>query len=330
MSRYGLRNPNYAVGWFAGTGDADDSGAVCPQDWVALDMGVVSTYTSLNRPSNWHTYSTAICCPSSYQLFPTDWTTLTDLHCESYISTATEVTKYGVITNSPESGQYPGTYTVVEGETYCEDCGYPSYTVQVLWGDATGNGEEAIVSTVYTLNGGSIRYKPFPISWKNDQTSTLSPKPPSLTSNMLIPTWTPDMYIEDGEYDREPGDSYDEREHHRNLLQEAKDQRKKTLGISISMGVLGGIILLLLVWRLWVLQRRRKEVSELKKVGVNADVEAWRTFFGRKRMKQDFEDSFDLKTLEIPLEDARPVEEIGVEPERERRVSGELQLSGVR
>ena len=63
MSRYGVRNPNYAVGWFAGTGDADDSGAVCPQDWVALDMGVSSTYTSLNRPANWYTYSTAICCP---------------------------------------------------------------------------------------------------------------------------------------------------------------------------------------------------------------------------------------------------------------------------
>ncbi|KAF5003265.1 hypothetical protein FDECE_10165 [Fusarium decemcellulare] len=44
------------------------------------------------------------------------------------------------------------------------------------------------------------------ISWNASDTSTLTPKLPSLTGNMEVPTWTPGQDIPDGKYDESPVD----------------------------------------------------------------------------------------------------------------------------
>jgi len=42
------------------------------------------------------------------------------------------------------------------------------------------------------------------ITWAKSDTATLTPKLPTLTSEMRVPEWTPGQKIRDGEYDRYP------------------------------------------------------------------------------------------------------------------------------
>ncbi|KAH6952206.1 hypothetical protein DER45DRAFT_636509 [Fusarium avenaceum] len=45
------------------------------------------------------------------------------------------------------------------------------------------------------------------ITWMSDDTSTLTPSLPTLTSAKRVPTWTPGEVIPDGKYDQHPNDS---------------------------------------------------------------------------------------------------------------------------
>jgi hypothetical protein len=50
------------------------------------------------------------------------------------------------------------------------------------------------------------------ITWAKSDTATLTPKLPTLTSEMRVPEWTPGQKIRDGEYDRYPSYSIDTEE----------------------------------------------------------------------------------------------------------------------
>ena len=58
------------------------------------------------------------------------------------------------------------------------------------------------VSTIRTL----MLHEAWSISWDASDTSTLTPKLPSLTNNMEVPTWTPGEDIPKGRYDESPVD----------------------------------------------------------------------------------------------------------------------------
>ncbi|WAO93399.1 Hypothetical protein NCS54_01094600 [Fusarium falciforme] len=58
------------------------------------------------------------------------------------------------------------------------------------------------VSTIRTL----MLHEAWSISWDASDTSTLTPKLPSLTNNMEVPTWTPGQNIPKGKYDESPVD----------------------------------------------------------------------------------------------------------------------------
>lgn len=70
------------------------------------------------------------------------------------------------------------------------------------WGDIEAIGEDdedassRPVGTTYMVHEG------WAITWAKSDTATMTPKLPTLTSEMTVPTWTPGQKIEDGEYDR--------------------------------------------------------------------------------------------------------------------------------
>ncbi|KAH7375526.1 hypothetical protein B0T11DRAFT_314065 [Plectosphaerella cucumerina] len=88
-----------------------------------------------------------------------------------------------------------------------------------------------------TMTGSSstlLVHSAWRITWRASDIPTLTPQPPSLTSNMRVPTWTPGEVIPDGKYDLniENGDS-------------AHNRAWKSLGLFVMIGVpiIGSLIL---------------------------------------------------------------------------------------
>lgn len=199
-----------------------------------------------------------------------------------------------------------GTYTESSSPYYGASSAFTYERIRASTGP-----EQDLITRIWTISEANILRRPFPISWDESHRSTLSPMPPTLTSNMRIPTWTPSMVIEDGKYDREPDlwpwenefiyETARERE-------EAAKQKKKDITIGVS--VAAGVIVLILAWRLWALARRRRSVKKLRDLGVDSDVQGLRTFFGLPR-KGDAEEevaaaeAIEMKKFEVPLQTQR-------------------------
>jgi len=49
-----------------------------------------------------------------------------------------------------------------------------------------------------------MAHKAWALTWEEAHRSTMTPKPPKLTNQMLVPTWTPGEVIPKGVYDRGP------------------------------------------------------------------------------------------------------------------------------
>ena len=68
---------------------------------------------------------------------------------------------------------------------------------------SSGDGElevSGIVDSDQTL----MVHRPWLVTWASSDRATLTPEPPTLTSRMVVPTWTPGEVIPDGKYDPEP------------------------------------------------------------------------------------------------------------------------------
>lgn len=220
--------------------------------------------------------------------------TLSSYSCVSWIEEATQLTKYEVLTEAPLASHVPGTYTVSEDFT--------NHTVVVM--RQTEGLNQNIVSTIYTISSASVLQRPWAISWYEENRSTLSPMPPVLTGNMRIPEWTPGMEIKDGEYDRYP-DHFTREEilAIEQRAQDAQNAKDRNLALGISFGVVGALLLALFVWRLWVVQVRKRKVARLREEGTDAQVEAGRTFWGLRRKRKDEEDErVMMKDMALPLE----------------------------
>lgn len=95
--------------------------------------------------------------------------------------------------------------------------------------DKEGDGEGTVPMTE-----GTVYYPGWTISWRSTDTRTLTPVWPSLTSDMLIPTWTPGMQIKDGQYDNK-GPTND--------VTEPREDEKKTWGEDIPSIAWKGIVI---------------------------------------------------------------------------------------
>ena len=150
--------------------------AVCPQEWVALDVGLQSKYlgerresTKYNGEVEYHsTVSTAWCCENGDSLGNDT------LHLYDDILRPPKDGKYSKICVGSWGGATPSTRTVT-----------------------------ADVPTPVPITTGTAFYPPWRIEWVSEDVSSLSPQWPTLTSNMLIPTWTEGMSIKKGEYDNQ-------------------------------------------------------------------------------------------------------------------------------
>ncbi|KAK2035411.1 hypothetical protein LX32DRAFT_688714 [Colletotrichum zoysiae] len=61
-------------------------------------------------------------------------------------------------------------------------------------------------ASVQTSRHTAIVHEAWEVTWAASDTATLTPKLPTLTSYMVVPTWTPGEYIPDGYYDPKPQD----------------------------------------------------------------------------------------------------------------------------
>lgn len=301
--------------WYGGQNATSNNttGAVCPQNWVALEMGVSSSVTREGRSYIWSTWSTAFCCPSSYNIFPAMRTmnmvafNQLDLACVSSFTASTEVTKYDVLTTD-SSGSLKVQASHSLGLSLDLNGVHHEVTFTVSKVRESSGPNQNLISTIFTLpyNTYTMEYQPFPISWDASQINTLSPEPPTLTSNMRIPTWTAGMQRHEwNSYDRPPDNpgtraSIDEQE--AEWRAEDAAERKKFLSIVIPISVIGGILLVLSVWRFWVLMKRKRTDPFPGTDYTERKIDHMRTFFGLKR-KEEITKFYDL---DVPLEVLTP------------------------
>ncbi|KAM0326925.1 hypothetical protein ACHAQA_006045 [Verticillium albo-atrum] len=69
----------------------------------------------------------------------------------------------------------------------------------------SGFGSDASNMTSDNAAGSTLlAHKAWSIAWYSSDISSLTPQPPSITNDMLVPTWTPGEVIPDGKYDLSP------------------------------------------------------------------------------------------------------------------------------
>lgn len=114
---------------------------------------------------------------------------------------------------------------------------------------------EDITSTVY-FTGGRALYPAWSMEWVAEDNASLDPPWPTLTSDMLIPTWSPNMSFDEGQYDNKGEGPDDTRE----------QTKLGEIGGPI-VGALAGLIGLLLILGVafWCLRRRRTRKNEIKR-----------------------------------------------------------------
>ena len=249
-------------------------GAVCPKDWMAFEVGMTSSVRLASTPQS--TWSSAFCCKSGDKLDTVVWDLGYEAFFEPYrkekhacvqtiishnkilgvgdLATKLEFTKY---VKANESA-WTETRTVTEypQTTYPDDqtTSISTWTNTITWYDWD---REDITTTVY-WPGGRAFYPAWSIEWTAEDNATLDPPWPTLTSDMLIPTWTPGMKIYPGSYDRK-GEGTDR--------QSPTPQTKLgKIGAPI-VGTLAGVIgvLLMLGVVLWCLRRRRARKREIRR-----------------------------------------------------------------
>jgi hypothetical protein len=72
---------------------------------------------------------------------------------------------------------------------------YDSFGPTSVTGRVVGTNNTAVFYT------GTALYPAWHITWEASDISTLSPQPPTLTSSMRVPVWTPGMTLAPGDYD---------------------------------------------------------------------------------------------------------------------------------
>lgn len=126
-------------------------------------------------------------------------------------------------------------------------------------------GWNSTTSTVY-WTGGRAYYPPWSVEWVAEDNVTLNPPWPSLTSDMLIPTWTPGMSVVEGFYDNKGKGA--------SSTPPPEQTKLGKIGIPI-IGALAGLIGLLLILGLafGCLRRRRARKNELKRQSLMHEIE---------------------------------------------------------
>lgn len=75
------------------------------------------------------------------------------------------------------------------------------------WGWNTGTGVDLEAQT--PSNEVTMVHEPWAVTWAGSDTTTLTPKLPTITSSMTVPTWTPGETIPDGRWDADKNTSQD-------------------------------------------------------------------------------------------------------------------------
>ena len=189
-------------------------GAVCPKGWVAHEVGLASQNWSVTY-AKVQTWSSAKCCKRYVTLanFETginlrsgdalgdniwsinsfgwaDW-----IHSAKIcISTSSERFQL----STPPSGAVFASYTV---RYYTTETTFSPYTMQYITIDensstsimsrktVTDGYDEHYVTTLAPFVAGRAFYPPMSLEWLEEDNTTLYPKWPTLTSDMLLPTW---------------------------------------------------------------------------------------------------------------------------------------------
>ncbi|KAG8163825.1 hypothetical protein KVR01_005743 [Diaporthe batatas] len=73
--------------------------------------------------------------------------------------------------------------------------------------DTEDTGEEGEDASSTRVGTTFMVHEGWAITWAKSDTATMTPKLPTLTNEMRVPTWTPGQKIRDGEYDRYHNDS---------------------------------------------------------------------------------------------------------------------------
>ncbi|KAF4439479.1 hypothetical protein F53441_12586 [Fusarium austroafricanum] len=95
-------------------------------------------------------------------------------------------------------------YTPLNGEDFGLVLSQPYSTMNC--GRWTKNGDVQITSSNTEERETLMLHEAWTVYWNNSDTSTLSPQLPTLTSDMIVPTWVPGEDIPPGKYDRTPRD----------------------------------------------------------------------------------------------------------------------------
>ncbi|KAG5658080.1 hypothetical protein KAF25_007031 [Fusarium avenaceum] len=127
--------------------------------------------------------------------------------------------------------------------TYTYHCGRWLQNTDEL--STTSNAEAASsVSTIRTL----MLHKAWSISWNASDTSTMTPKLPSLTNRMEVPVWTPGQDIPKGEYDESP-------------VEDGPLSGVTGRFLLIGIPIIGVFFVLLGAWICFVRHKRRKRAA---------------------------------------------------------------------
>ncbi|KAI6763891.1 hypothetical protein HG530_007680 [Fusarium avenaceum] len=127
--------------------------------------------------------------------------------------------------------------------TYTYHCGRWLQNTDEL--STTSNAEVASsVSTIRTL----MLHKAWSISWNASDTSTMTPKLPSLTNKMEVPVWTPGQDIPKGEYDESP-------------VEDGPLSGVTGRFLLIGIPIIGVFFVLLGAWICFVRHKRRKRAA---------------------------------------------------------------------
>ena len=192
-------------------------GAVCPQGWAALNLGLMSDCASNYRygprtTTCAKTWSTAICCKSGDQVAADTWRL--DYLPEDRITSRYNASVCAHIITAPQDNMIA---TVMEYYTKRKIReSYRVYPNRITYGCRGGPECTTLTQTItspgwesvneYTAiywSGGRAFYPPWSMEWNAEDNLTLEPPWPVLTSDMLIPTWVPGQNVSAGVYDNE-------------------------------------------------------------------------------------------------------------------------------
>ena len=217
--------------------------AVCPSDWVAFNVGLSSRGKDIyqTRTESMSTWSTAICCKLGHEVV-TDTFRLYGTTSEGERAWACAQTMFqnpgngGIVTAMPYTTQYRVNETV-----------NPFYDYD----------EVETTSTIY-WRAGRAYYPGWSVEWMAEDNATLDPPWPTLTSDMLIPTWVPGTNVSNhGSYDNKgSGRSRP------TTLPKSKFDRVGVPLIASLAGLLGLVLLGGVL--LWCMRRKRAKKNPVK------------------------------------------------------------------